>query len=533
MAVVGSLSNDGSSVPKNKFAAIAITTFAAFGGILYGYDTGIISGIVAMDDWLKTFGYATGDPTKPYAITTSTDSLVVSILSAGTFFGALASAPLSDFLGRRWSLVVACLLFSIGVAMQTASTAIPLFATGRVFAGLGVGITSTVVPMYQSECAPKWIRGAVVALYQWAITIGLLLAAVVNNATKDRPNHSAYRIPIAIQLVWAFVLSTGMIILPESPRWLMKKGKETAAAKALSRLMSLPASDPEVESELAEIKVSLDNERALGNTSYLDCFRSGHNKLALRTWTGMAIQGWQQLTGINFIFYYGTTFFTASGINNPFLITVAVNVVNMGATIPGVWGIERFGRRRLLLVGAIGMAICEFIVAIVGVTVSTNDLAGQHVLIAFVCIYIAFFASTWGPIAYVIIGEIFPLETRAKQMSLSTASNWLFNWAIAYATPYLVNVGPGEAGLQVKVFFVWGSTCACCVLFTYFFIPETKGLSLEQVDDMYQNTYPLTAGPYRQRLIAENIHITDAQKGAGKDVADSKEHEHEEVKVAV
>lgn len=162
-------------------------------------------------------------------------------------------------------------------------------------------------------------------------------------------------------------------------------------------------------------------------------------------------------------------------------------------TVPGIWGVERFGRRRLLLIGALGMCICEFIVAIVGVTVSVQNLAGQRVLIAFVCIYIvriphikqrtaltytqqAFFASTWGPIAWVITGEIFPLQVRAKAMSLSVASNWLWNFAIAYATPYLVNVAPGSAGLQVKVFFIWGSTCFGCFIFTYFCIPEVRSL---------------------------------------------------------
>jgi MFS transporter, SP family, sugar:H+ symporter len=162
---------------------------------------------------------------------------------------------------------------------------------------------------------------------------------------------------------------------------------------------------------------------------------------------------WQQLTGINFIFYYGTTFFLNSGIESPFLINVATNVVNVGMTLPAIWGVERFGRRRLLLVGALGMCICEYIVAIIGVTISVHNIAGQKVLIAFVCIYIvsssssishsiyyscqAFFASTWGPIAWVITGEIFPLNVRAKAMSLSCASNWLWNFGIAYASAYM------------------------------------------------------------------------------------------------
>ncbi|TDL24493.1 MFS monosaccharide transporter [Rickenella mellea] len=511
----------GKNAPKNKLAGILMTyarcrTFAAFGGILFGYDTGTIGGVKIMKDWLRTFGHPATDLTlhpTGYAISSSTESLVVSILSAGTFFGALLAAPAGDILGRKWGIIAANLVFCVGVAMQTASTGIPLFVVGRVFAGLGVGLVSCLVPMYQSECSPKWIRGAVVSAYQWAITIGLLLAAIVNNATQHRDNHSSYRIPIAIQFVWAFILVSGMFFLPESPRWLIKKGRDDEAAQSLARLTSLPPNDPENELELEDIRANLRQEQELGENSYLDCFQPGHhNRILLRTLSGIFLQAWQQLTGINFIFYYGATFFQNSGIKNPFVTSVITNVVNVVMTLPGMWGVERFGRRRLLIVGAIGMCVCEFIVAIVGVTISVENSSGQKVLIAFVCFYIAFFASTWGPIAWVITGEIFPLNVRAKAMSMATASNWLWNFGIGYATPYLVNKAPGSAGLESKVFFIWGSTCFCCIIFTYFCIPETKGLSLEQIDILYQNTTPRNSVAYRRQLLADNLAV---QQGAG------------------
>nr|VWO96985.1 Glucose transporter rco-3 [Ganoderma boninense] len=504
----------GVSGSKSRVAGIAMTAFAAFGGILFGYDTGTISGIIQMKDWLSTFGVATTDlKTYPsgYFLPSSRESLVVSILSAGTFFGALLGAPVADILGRRIGIIVSCLVFCLGVALQTGSSNLATFVVGRVFAGLGVGLVSTLIPMYQSECAPKWIRGAVVSGYQWAITIGLLLASVVNNATKDRPNHSAWRIPISIQFIWAFVLSAGMLYLPESPRWLIKKGRDDAAARSLGRLTSLSPDDPEVETELSDIRTALAEEQKLGESSYADCFKFTHNKIFLRTLSGIFIQAWQQLTGINFIFYYGTTFFQNSGISNPFLISVATNIVNVFMTIPGMWGVEKFGRRALLLYGAAVMCICEFLVAIIGVTISVQNQAGQKALIALVCIYIAAFASTWGPIAWVITGEIFPLNIRAKAMSLSVASNWLWNFGIGYATPYLVNPGAGNANLGVKVFFIWGSTCAGCLVFTYFCIPETKGLSLEQVDLLYQNSTPITSVKYRRELIAQDVHVADVK----------------------
>ncbi|KIJ55360.1 hypothetical protein M422DRAFT_23957 [Sphaerobolus stellatus SS14] len=514
IAAGGGLSTDG---PKNKWAGILMTLFAAFGGILYGYDTGTISGIIAMQNWKCTFGHTVNGV--PCTITTSNTALVVSILSVGTFFGALLGAPMADIVGRRMGIIASCLVFCIGVAMQTASTALPLFVVGRVFAGLGVGLVSCLIPMYQSECAPKWIRGGIVSCYQFAITIGILLANVFNNATQGRNDHSSYRIPIGIQFIWAFVLAAGMVFLPESPRFLIKRGRDEAAAKSLSRLLGTSdVNDSAVQFELNEIRSALQLEQEMAAGSYLDCFRDGGNKVHMRTLTAIFLQAWQQLTGINFIFYYGTTFFQSSGIASPFLISIATSVVNVGMTIPGIYLVDKAGRRNLLLWGALGMLVCEYIVAIVGVTVGQAgvtdgsravNLPAQKVLVAFTCIYIAFFASTWGPIAWVVTGEIFPLNVRGKGMSLATASNWLWNWALSFATPYLVQKGPGDANLGVKVFFIWGSTCVGCLIFTYFFIPETKGLALEQIDLLYQNSTPRTSIAYRNRIINENITAQD------------------------
>jgi MFS family permease len=200
-------------------------------------------------------------------------------------------------------------------------------------------------------------------------------------------------------------------------------------------------------------------------------------------------------------------------------------------TLPGIWGVERIGRRRLLIIGAIGMCICEFLVAIVGSTSSKTNRSAQSAEVALVCFYISFFAATWGPIAWVITGEIFPLNVRAKAMSLSTASNWLWNWGIAYASessflssavarsgtfscnllaPYLVDSGAGNADLGTNVFYLWGSTCFMCIIFAYFCIPETKGLSLEQVDLLYQNVDPVHSVAYRKRLLAEGSELREA-----------------------
>ena len=198
--------------------------------------------------WQNQFSTGYRDSKGHLNVTASQSAEIVSILSAGTFFGALAAAPIADWIGRRLSLIVSCCVFSFGVILQTAATALPMFVAGRFFAGFGVGLVSAlskcsswfevrpltillIVPLYQSETAPKWIRGVIVGSYQLAITIGLLLAAIVNNSTSNRNDTGSYRIPIAVQFAWAIILISGMIILPETPRFLIRSGKLDKAAR--------------------------------------------------------------------------------------------------------------------------------------------------------------------------------------------------------------------------------------------------------------------------------------------------------------
>nr|QFR37070.1 MFS transporter [Cyberlindnera americana] len=467
--------------------AILIGLFAAFGGILFGYDTGTISGILAMNYVLKTFPKDNpGVDGEPGTFSSSEHSMIVSLLSVGTFFGSLGAPLLSDTIGRRWTLIISTLfVFNLGIILQTASTGIPLLVAGRVFAGLGVGLVSAVIPLYQAECVPRWVRGAITSFYQFAVSLGLLLAAIINQATHSMDNTGSYRIPIAVQFIWSLIITIGMFFLPETPRFFVRKGKDVEAAKSLSILRRLPVDHPALVNELSEIKANFEYEIANGGGGWLDCFKNKNHQLK-RTMTGVWLQAFQQLTGINFIFYYGTTFFQNSGIANSFLISIAVNVVNVGMTLPATVLSETWGRRGLLLVGALGMGVSELLIAIIGTCASSSS--ANKATVAFTCIFIAFFASTWGPMAWVMIAEIMPLSIRAKGVAMSSASNWLWNFGIAYATPYLVDDTAGSANLGSKVFFIWGGCNFACFVFAYFYIFETKGLTLEQVDEMYEVT---------------------------------------------
>ncbi|OTA32691.1 hypothetical protein BTJ68_07738 [Hortaea werneckii EXF-2000] len=459
--------------------SILVGLFAAFAGILYGYDTGTISGILEMPYWQQEF--AKPGESEPSEGETS---LIVSILSVGTFVGALSAGILSDITGRKWGIIVSAMIpFNLGVALQTAATEQTMFVIGRLFAGIGVGLVSAQIPMFQSETLPKWIRGAIVGCYQLAITIGLLIAACVNYATQNRNDSGSYRIPIAIQFAWALILSFGMFCLPETPRFLVKAGKDSKALKSLMTLRRLPADDPQLIAELEEIKGNWEYEKSVGSAGYIECFRGTTGK---RLITGIILQSLQQLVGINFIIYYGTTYFSSNVQKLPsaFILQIITNVINTVTTFPGLYCIDRFGRRPLLLTGALGMGVCQYLVAAIGDAKPNTPFDSAAAQFAFICIYISFFASTFGPGAWVVTGEMFPLKIRAKGLSMTTAANWFFNWLLSFITPYLLGaLDP----IQSNVFWIWGSFCWIALVFVFFLIYETKDLSLEQVNELYEN----------------------------------------------
>lgn len=511
--------------------------FAAFGGIFFGYDTGWMSGVLAMPYFIKLYtgmeypdiifpGDTTSAAYKAYdanfKLPAWQQSLTTSILSAGTFFGAIIAGDVADFIGRRMTIIGGCVVFSIGCILETASTTIAVMSVGRIICGLGVGFISAIIILYMSEIAPKKVRGALVAGYQFCITIGILLADCVVYATQTRRDSGSYRIPVAVQFLWALILGTGLLFLPESPRYYVKKGKLDAAVLALASVRSQPIDSEYVQDELAEIVANNEYEKQIiPQTSYLggwaNCFTgsltNGSSNLR-RTLLGIGLQAMQQLTGINFIFYFGTVFFTQLGtIKNPFLIELITALVNVCSTPISFYIIERFGRRSILLYGAMGMIVMQLIVGIVGDTAgreSQHNSAAVSAMIAFICLFISSFAATWGPAAWVLVGEIFPLPIRSRGVGLSTASNWFWNCMISVMTPYLVGTGKHDANLSSNIFFMWGGLCCVSLAFTYFLVPETKGLSLEQVDRMLEETSPRTSGKWvPHSTFAADMHLEE------------------------
>ncbi|GHJ85055.1 hypothetical protein NliqN6_1457 [Naganishia liquefaciens] len=492
--------------------AYLMCAFASFGGIFFGYDSGYINGVLGSRLFIDAV-----EGTDATTIRESYTSLIVSILSAGTFFGALIAGDLADMIGRRPTIISGCLIYTVGVIVQMfANRGLAPIVVGRVVAGLGVGFVSAIIILYMSEICPRKIRGALVSGYQFAITIGLMLAAIVVNFTKDRSDTGQYRIPIGLQFAWGLILAIGLFLLPESPRYFVKKGNLDRARNVLARLRGQDESSPYIESELSEIVANAEYEKSLMPSTtwfgqWAACFSGSVFKAKSnlrRTILGTSLQMMQQWTGVNFIFYYSTTFLQSTGaIDDPFLTSMIFTIVNVCSTPISFYTVEKFGRRPLLIWGAFGMLICQFIIAIVGVTVGFNKLttnaAGETVArnisavntqVAFIAIFIFFFASTWGPGAWVLIGEIFPLPIRSRGVALSTASNWLWNTIIAVITPYMV--GENRGNLRSSVFFVWGGLCTAAFVYSLLLVPETKGLTLEQVDQMFEESTPRTSAKW-------------------------------------
>jgi len=493
--------------------AYLICAFASFGGIFFGYDSGYINGVLGSQIFKDAVEF-----TGAKEVSASHTSLIVSILSCGTFFGAIIAGDLADILGRKWTVIYGCLIYMFGVVIQMitgAGNPLAAIVAGRLIAGIGVGFESAIVILYMSEICPRKVRGALVAGYQFCITIGILLAACVVYACQGRTDTGAYRIPIAIQFLWAIILGGGLLFLPDSPRYYVKRGNVEAATDSLSRLRGQPGDSEYIQYELAEIIANEEYERQLIPSttwfgSWANCFKgslwNGNSNLR-KTILGTSLQMMQQWTGVNFIFYYSTPFLQATGaIDNTFLISLIFTIINVASTPISFYTVEKWGRRTILLYGAAGMLICQLLVAVIGVTVGfnkthpdpldatktlANNISAVNAQIAFIAIFIFFFASTWGPGAWIVIGEIFPLPIRSRGVGLSTASNWLWNTIIAVITPYMV--GTDKGNMKSSVFFVWFGLCTCALVYTYFLVPETKGLTLEQVDQMMAETTPRTS----------------------------------------
>ncbi|KAG2115382.1 general substrate transporter [Suillus cothurnatus] len=475
--------------------AVLLSIFITF-GFLFGYNLGVISGCLIMPDFIRRFGQE--GTNGQYYLSSSRQSIIVSLLSAG---GAIAQAFTSDRFGRRGSILFWSAIFTVGVAIQTGTTySIVQLVIGRYVAGLGVGALSAIVPLYSGETAPKAIRGTILVIYQVQIISGIFLSYLFELGSHTINNSASWRIPIGLQMVWGIILLSGILLLqiPESPRHLLGTGRDDEARKVIAELNGVPEDDPLVAEIVEELDFAIRAENEGGKATWLECF-STRNALWRRTISGMILQFIQQLNGQNFYYYYGDTFFQSAGAgrfsscNNrlsPYIIQTILGAVSVVGTLPALHFIETWGRRKSMLLGASTQAVCALIVAVVGHTIlaptgtptsalTARNRAGGNVVITFAIFQVFIFGTTWGATPWIYLAESFPLRVRPKAIALGIAINWFWNFMLSFFSPRIVDrIGP----MIMLVFFgvlVFG------YIYVYFTIPETQGLTLEEVDELY------------------------------------------------
>lgn len=442
-----------------------------------------------MPDFLERFGevrITENGSEEPY-FSTVRSGLIVALLSIGTLIGALVAAPLADKIGRRPSVSIWCLVTSIGFVVQiAANTAWYQVMIGRLIAGLGVGALSLLVPMYQAETAPAWIRGALVCAYQLFITAGIFLAACFNYGTytHQRYNSGSWRIVIGLGWVWTIVLGVGILFFPETPRFDFRQGKSERAIETICKVYGASRNHWAVHTQIREIENKLQAEdKVLLNPIAEFASMLKAPRMLYRLALGMALQSLQQLTGANYFFYYGTTIFKSVNISS-YITQIILNTINFGVTFIGLYIVEHFGRRKSLMFGSAWMFVCFLIFASVGhqlldIDNPENTPTPGIVLIVFASLFILGYATTWGPMIWAIQSEIFPSRYRAKGMAISTASNWTWNFCIGFFSPFITKAIDFQYG------YVFAGCNFVAGFVIYFFVIEGQGRSLEEIDTMY------------------------------------------------
>lgn len=477
-----------------------ICGFAAIGGGLFGFDISSMSGVLGTQAYKRYFNnpvsYAQGG--------------ITAAMPAGSLVGSLFSSFVADRFSRKVALQVSCVLWIIGSILMAAAQNVAMLCVGRVICGLCVGMASSIVPVYQSEIAPKEIRGRVVSLQQWAITWGILIqyfiqfgaAEGVGGGSSD-PNQptAAFRIPWGVQMVPAFILLIGLFFFPYSPRWLASQDRWEEAIQVLANLHGNgDVNHPKVLAQYQEIEEALRFEREQAASSFKILVAP---RMLKRVALGMSIQMWSQLCGMNIMMYYIVYIMEGAQIASPLATASIQYVINVALTLPAILFLDKWGRRPSLILGSFGMMTWLFISGALqqyygqpntdetrdstnsDITwIVLNNRPASSAIVACSYLFVATFATTWGPVSWTYPAEIFPSRVRAMAVSLSTASNWFWNMVLAFAVPPLL------WNISYKMYYIFGAFNAAAFVHMALMAPETKGFTLEEMDDVFDSGLP-------------------------------------------
>ncbi|KAM6494694.1 General substrate transporter [Amanita muscaria] len=497
-----------------------VGSFACIGGGLFGLDISSMSGVLNNDAYLNTF--QNPDP--------GAQGAIVAAMPAGSFIGALAVMQLADRIGRRKTIILSGIIWVIGSILQCASVNRGMLVVGRIISGLSVGLASAVVPIYQSEITAPSIRGRMVSLQQWSITWGILIQYFIQFGCSYINGAASFRIPWGLQMIPAIILSLGMMVFPESPRWLFDKGHEEEALQVLADLHGKGDTHNElVQLEYEEIKQQVYYEREEGAKSYLDLLKPGNPR---RVFLGSALQMWSQLSGMNIMMYYIVYVFQGAGLTGRRADLIASSVqyvLNVAFTVPAIIYIDKWGRRPMLLAGTLLMGFFLYLVGglqgrfgqwgTVGgssVWVINDNPAATKAIIVCSYFFVCSFAITMGPVSWTYPAELYSLKIRGKAVSLATATNWAFNTALAFAVP------PGLATIAWRTYFIFGTFNFAAFIHIFFMYPETVGRTLEEIEDIFSQGHVFS--PWKITREVGKKTLTDI-KGKSKDSTDDERDE--------
>lgn len=458
----------------NKNFVWFMASIAATGGLLFGFDTGVISGAI---------------PFMQQDLNISNDGIedITTFALIGAMIGALVSGYLSDKFGRKRIILVAAVIFLIGAVWCGMANGVSGLMAARIFLGVGIGVASFSTPLYLAEISPAKIRGTLVSMFQLLITVGLLGAFISDSLIADDANLSCWRTMFYIGVIPALILLVGMCFLPESPRWLLSKGREIEAVEVLKKI-----EDPTIiEEEIGKMKADIaqvSEEMSLSETF-------SQKWMFYPLMLAILIMFFQQAIGINTVIYYGPSIFQKAGFESgeaAVMAQVSVGVVNVLFTIASLFLIDKIGRRKLFFLGMTGMVVTLLMIATGFISLDSDAGNGRYLVVASMLLYIAFFAISMGPLGWLIITEVFPIKVRGVGSSIGSLANWGFNSLIVWTFYKSINgftrfFSGNEAYGTASVFCLFAVIALIGIAWGYFFLPETKGKKLEEIEKHWKS----------------------------------------------
>ncbi|KAK0747533.1 hypothetical protein B0T21DRAFT_418219 [Apiosordaria backusii] len=439
--------------------------FVSLGVFLFGYDQGVMSGII------------TGPYFKEYFHQPSNAEIatMVAILEIGALISSLCVGRIGDIIGRRKTILYGSMIFFVGGGLQTSATNMAMMMAGRFVAGLGVGMLSTIVPVYQSEISPPHNRGQLACIEFTGNIVGYTTSVWVDYFCGFIESNTSWRLPLLMQCVMGGLLGFGSLIIVESPRWLLDHDHDEEGIVVIANLYGGgDIHDPRAREEFRDIKMDVLLQRQEGERTYAEMFK----RYGTRVFIAMSAQALAQLNGINVISYYAPMVFESAGwVGHDAILMAGFNgITYLLSTIPPWYMVDRWGRRPILLSGAVMMVLS---LSSISYFLYIDVPSTPTMVVIFVMIYNAAFGYSWGPIPWLYPPEILPLKIRSKGASLSTATNWAFNWLVGQMTPIL------QDWIHWRLYLVHAFWCAVSFVVVYFIYPETRGVRLEDMDVLF------------------------------------------------